>query len=107
MRYKLIFIACLALSAATFSQESNQLPHVTVKVLPPELFPSGTCKADASGYLAITKNEKENIHLSDKQLGEYIRVRLSQGYSVALYPQISGRIFSIATCESKTSVASQ
>ena len=73
---------------------------LTVKELPPEPFPVGTCKQDVSGYIGITKNAKEETHLTDAQLGEYVRVRLSQGYSVALYPQVSGKVFAIATCES-------
>ena len=68
--------------------------------MPPEPIPHGTCKEDLSGYIGITKNGKEEIHLTDKQIGEYVRMRLSQGYSIALYPQVSGKIFSIATCES-------
>jgi hypothetical protein len=89
----------LLFSSLTFSQDLSKL-HISVKELPPEPFPVGTCKADESGYLGITKAKKEETRLTDKQLGEYVRVRLSQGYSVALYPQVSGKVFAIATCES-------
>lgn len=95
MMQRLLAIALL--SAACFSQSPLT---ITVKELPPEPFPSGTCTTDRSGYIGITNNGKEETRLTDAQLGEYVRVRLSQGYSVALYPQISGKIFAIATCES-------
>lgn len=97
----LIFLALpLLVGVAAFSQQQSHHPNATVKVLPPEPFPVGTCETDASGYLATTKSGETETHLTDKQLGEYVRIRLSQGYSVALYPQVSGKIFVIATCES-------
>ena len=96
MRLRLT-VLFLLLSSITFSQEKTR---VTVNELPPEPFPVGTCKQDVSGYIGIVKNGKEETRLTDTQLGEYVRVRLSQGYSVALYPQVSGKIFAIATCES-------
>jgi hypothetical protein len=89
----------LLFSSLTFGQESKQ-PHVSIKELLPESIPAGTCKDDASGFLTVTKNGKTETHLTDKQLGEYVRVRLSQGYTVTLYPQASGDIFVFATCES-------
>jgi hypothetical protein len=96
---RFIFCACVLLCALT--QDSNHpRPTVTVKELPPEAIPVGTCREDASGPLFVINNGKEDYHLTDRQLGEYVRVRLSQGYSVSLYPQVSGKIFAIATCES-------
>jgi hypothetical protein len=90
------FLAILMLfSAVCFSQ-----PQITVKELPPEPIPVGVCTQDKSGYIGIAKNGKEDTHLTDKQLGEYVRVRLSQGYVVALYPQVSGKTFAIASCKS-------
>jgi hypothetical protein len=92
-------IAVLLFSAFTFSQDFSK-PSVSVKVLPPEAIPVGSCKEDLFGYLGVPRNGKTETQLTDEQLGEYIRVRLSQGYSVVLYPQASGKIFAIATCES-------
>ncbi len=69
------------------------------KDLPPEPFPSGSCKEDAVGYLGTEKGEENGVKFTDKEVGEYIRVRLAQGYSVTLHPQVSGKIFAIATCE--------
>lgn len=95
----------LLLSSLTFSQEQKPTIHITE--LPPEPFPFGTCRNSESGYLGVSKGNREITKLTDKQLGEYVRVRLSQGYSVALYPQLSGKIFAIATCESQQASAAQ
>lgn len=96
MPIKKLLTALLVLSSLALSQNQAK---VNVAELPPEPLPIGTCKQDAIGYLGVTKNGKEETRLTDKQLGEYIRVRLSQGYSVSLYPQVSGKIFAIAKCE--------
>ena len=95
---KKVAAAILLFASLTFSQDIK--PQVSVKEMPPEPIPAGTCKEDLSGYIGITKHAKEETRPTDKQLGEYVRVRLSQGYSVALYPQVSGKIFAIAKCES-------
>ena len=94
------FLAFLVLfSAVGFSQNTSQ-PTIHITERPPEPIPAGTCKEDLSGYIGTRRNGKEEMHLTDKQLGEYVRVRLSQGYSINLYPQISGKIFAITICES-------
>jgi hypothetical protein len=93
------FLPFLVLLSVGFSQSPNQ-STIHVRELPPETIPAGTCKEDLSGYVGIPKNGKEENHLTDKQIGEYVRVRLSQGYSIALYPQVSGKMFAIAKCES-------
>ncbi len=36
--------------------------------------------------------------LTDQEIGEYVRKRLAEGYSVTLYPQASGKMFTVATC---------
>jgi hypothetical protein len=87
------------LCSVGFSQSTNQ-PTIHVTELPPESIPVGTCKDDLSGYLYVPKDGKENNRLTDKQIGEYVRVRLNQGYKVLLYPQISGKIYAIAVCAS-------
>jgi hypothetical protein len=94
-----VIVLLLLLSSLTFSQDFSKL-QVSVKELPPEPFPVGTCKQDLSGYIGIVKDGKEETNLTDKQLGEYVRMRLAQGYSVTLYPQASGRTYAIATCHS-------
>jgi hypothetical protein len=95
---KVLILAGAIASAANAGQQLQT--NISVKELPPEPFPVGTCKEDLASYLGTTKGSKENTRLTDRQIGEYVRVRLSQGYSVSLYPQISGNIFAIATCES-------
>jgi hypothetical protein len=93
-----LILLLLLFSSLTFSQDINK-PQASVKELPPEAIPSGTCKGDMSGYLGIDSGEKVNeTKFSDEQIGEYVRIRLSQGYSVSLYPQASGKIYAICIC---------
>lgn len=76
---------------------------VSVRELPPEPIPRGTCTQGHSGYLGVEEPTGNRFALSDKELGEYIRSQIKKGYSVSLYPQESGRIFAIAKCESNGS----
>jgi hypothetical protein len=99
MQFFRIGLLCSALAVVALAQ-SDIRPTITVKPLPPESIPTGTCTSDLIGYIGILKDGKAQTNLTDKQLGEYVRVRLSEGYSVTLYPQASGKIFAIATCES-------
>jgi hypothetical protein len=72
---------------------------VTVTELPPEAIPAGTCTVSNSGYLGIVgKDKKERTNLTDQEIGEYVRKSLAEGYSVALYPQASGKMFTVQTC---------
>lgn len=97
---KKLLSALFLLSAISFSQNFTP-PQISVRELPPEPFPAGSCTTDRVGYLGISRDGKDdNTHLTDSQIGEYVRIRLSQGYSVTLYPQASGKIFAMAKCES-------
>ena len=98
MRKSILAVGLLVFMGVAGAQQPKT--GVTVTELPPEPFPVGTCVQDVSGYVGIPKAGKWEMHLTDKQLGEYLRIRLTQGYSVSLYPQVSGKIFAIATCES-------
>jgi hypothetical protein len=100
MRVARIAVLTLAVVVMAVAGEPQQTT-IHVRELPPEPFPTGTCKEDVSGYLGTTKAGEKQTHLTDKQLGEYVRMRLSQGYSISLYPQISGKIFAMARCETK------
>lgn len=100
MRFLVIMVCSLALMVMGVAGD-ELTTTVTVTELPPEAIPVGTCTESRSGYLGTEKNGRENTKLSDKQIGEYVRKRLNEGYSVSLYPQSSGRIFSIATCPSR------
>jgi len=71
---------------------------ISVQELPPEPIPHGTCSQGHSGYLGVESSGRSR--LTEQEIGEYVRQQLKEGYSVKLYPQASGRIFSIATCES-------
>jgi hypothetical protein len=97
---RLIVLVVLACGLDMITAQTSSFPAVTVKELPPEAIPSGPCTESQAGYLGFTKAGKEKTRLTDKQIGEYVRVRLSQGYSVSLYPQVSGKIYAVATCES-------
>jgi hypothetical protein len=91
----IVLVSCL-----TFGQDLSKL-HVRVKELPPEPIPVGTCKESYSGYLEIQEHGKvKDSNLTSQQIGDYINKRLSEGYSLSLYPQASGRLFIIETCQS-------
>jgi len=88
-----VLIVFVGLGAFTQKQLDTT---VNVTPLPPENIPSGTCTSGTAGYLGTGK-AKETIP-TDRQIGEYVRLRLSQGYSVTLYPQASGKIYTVETC---------
>lgn len=98
---KMAGVVILALATATMAIPQER-PTITVKELPPEAIPAGTCTESLSGYLGVEKNGKTTSTYTPKQIGDYVAKRLSQGYSVTLYPQPNGRVFAIATCQSKT-----
>lgn len=85
-------VAALALCA--------QPPVIHVRELPPEPIPKGSCSQSHSGYLGVEEYDKNRFGLSKEEVGAYVISRISQGYSLSLYPQASGRIFAIAQCES-------
>jgi hypothetical protein len=90
------------LVVATAAVAGQLQTTVTVTDLPPEKVPGGICTEDTHGYLGAGKGEKVNeTKFTDKQVGEYVRIRLAQGYSVALYPQANGKIYAIGTCHSR------
>jgi hypothetical protein len=71
---------------------------ISVRELPPEAIPHGSCTQGHSGYLGVEVSSR--FKLSGEEIGKYVLEQLKEGYSLQLYPQASGRIFSIATCES-------
>lgn len=92
----------LLLSSLTFSQEPKPSQKISVSELPPEPIPVGTCKESYSGYLEISEHGKvKDTNLSSQQIGDYVKKRLSEGYSLSLYLQASGRFFVIETCQSQ------
>jgi hypothetical protein len=98
---KNVFALLLLFSSLTFSQDLSKL-HVSVKELPPEPIPAGTCKESYSGYLEIPEHDKvKDMNFTPQQIGNYVKKRLSEGYSLSLYSQASGRLFVIETCQSK------
>jgi len=98
---RFIFCACVLLSALMLSSQDSTHPYPTAAVteLPPEVIPGGTCTQSITGYLGIVeKDKKERTKLTDQEIGEYVRKRLAEGYSIALYPQASGKMFTVQTC---------
>ncbi len=89
----LIVIGALTLLAQT----------IHVRELPPEAIPHGSCTHGHSGYLGVEGSKYSRFDLTEKEIGEYVLNQMRQGYSLSLYPQASGRIFSIATCEATAS----
>jgi hypothetical protein len=93
-----ISVLTLAVITAAVAGEQSQTA-ISIRALPPEAIPVGTCTSTTASYLVIGKGDKPSDYkLSDKQIGEYVRIRMAQGYSVELYPQDSGKIYVVATC---------
>jgi hypothetical protein len=98
MRVTRIVVLMLAVITAAVAGESQTT--ITVKELPPEAIPAGTCTESKASFIGVlTKDGKGRTKLTPKEIGEYVSKRLNEGYSVTLYPQTSGRIFAIAQCE--------
>jgi len=77
-------------------------PHsrVTITELPPEQVPAGTCVAGNAGFLGVVeRDDHERTDLTNAEIGGWVKNKLKEGYSVMLYPQKSGRIYSITKCE--------
>ena len=96
-----LLYACFA--APLLAESPAQLPSaVKVTETPPEAIPVGTCQHSYSGYLEVQENGKVKVmNLTSPQIGDYVKKRLNEGYSLSLYPQASGRLFIIETCQSK------
>jgi len=98
-----IRVAVLTLAVIAAAVAGEPQTTVTVTELPPEAIPTGSCKQSTSGYLGIVgKNKQERTKLTDREIGEYVRKRLAEGYSVTLYPQASGKMFTSQTCHPTT-----
>ena len=96
----------LLLSSLTLSQEPKLLQKVSVAEFPPEPIPPGTCKESYSGYLEVQEHGKaKDLNLTSQQIGDYVKKRLSEGYSLSLYPQASGRFFMVRTVKLKNAKA--
>jgi len=101
----LIILAMAAFPASqSQSMQSGTQPSVTVTELPPEAIPAGTCKESYSGYLEVPENgNTKNKEFTPQQIGDYVKKRLGEGYSLSLYPQASGRLLVIETCQTPKS----
>lgn len=99
---KSLFGLMLLISTLVFCQDFKAPTKLTVTELPPEPIPPGTCKESYSGYLEVQEHGKtKDANLTSQQIGDYVKKRLSEGYSLSLYPQASGRLFVIETCQPK------
>jgi hypothetical protein len=96
-----VLILAAAIAAAVSAGQQLQAT-VTVTEFPPEKIPAGSCTESDSGYLGIVEKDKtERTKLTDQEIGQYVRKKLAEGYSVELYPQASGKTFTIQTCHSE------
>lgn len=105
MQAKIVAVLVIASAlGGSFLRAQSPAPlnaQVTVTELPPEAIPTGTCKESYSGYLEIPERGKvRNKNFTPLQIGDYTKKRLAEGYSLSLYPQASGRLFVIETCQS-------
>ena len=99
---KKILLAVLLFTSFVLSQEPKFPTVSSVTELPPEPIPAGTCKNSYSGYLELPEHGKiKKTDFTSQQIGEYVKKRLGEGYSLSLYPQASGRLFVIETCQNK------
>ena len=99
---RITFLAVLLLVSTHVLPQESKPTKVSVSELPPEAFPPATCKESYSGYLEVRERGKtKDKNLTPQQVGEYVKKRLSDGYSLSLFPQASGRFFVIETCLAK------
>lgn len=99
---RLLQLAVFTSALAGIAVAGRSQTTVSVTELPPEEIPAGACTQSTSGYLGIVgKDKRERTKLTDQEIGEYVRKRLAEGYSVALYPQASGKMFTVQTCHPK------
>ena len=100
---RIILFACFLFSALTLSAQEPKLPQkISVTELTPEPIPAGTCKKSYSGYLEVPDHGKaKSTNFTSQQVGDYVKKRLSEGYSLSLYPQASGRLFIIENCQTE------
>lgn len=98
MRVLKLIVCAIAITVGAGGQPQSA---ISVKALPPEAIPLGSCIESNSGFLGVVgKDNKERTKLTPREVGEYVTKRLSEGYSVTLYPQTSGRVFAVADCHS-------
>lgn len=103
MRFLRIAVLSAVLAVTAIAQTENHAT-ATIKEMPPESFPLGICTASMSGFLGVVGADgKERTKLTPQEIGDYVSKRLSEGYSVELHPQVSGRIFVTADCHSAKS----
>lgn len=100
MRLAKMLVLALVVAKAAIANQPQQTT-VTIVELPPEAIPAGTCTESTSGFLGVVEKDKiERTKLTAEEIGKYVTKSLAEGYSVTLYPQASGRIFTKQTCES-------
>jgi hypothetical protein len=101
MRLALVIAALAIASALRFTDSQTpaiQKPTIVAREVPPEAIPSGTCAQYESGYLENSDGHSHLTNYSAAQIGDYVDSRLKSGHIVTLYPQMSSKIFVIATC---------
>jgi len=81
MRFLKITLFSAALAVAAIAQTDSR-STVSIKELPPEAIPGGTCTESQAGFLGIVGNDgKERTKLTAQEIGEYASKRLSDCHS--------------------------
>jgi hypothetical protein len=94
------FVLIVALLAGGLLFLHAQQTTMRIRPLPPEAVPTGDCSAGDTGFIGIVeKDGSERTTLTDEEIGKWVSKKLKEGYSVMLYPQPNGRIFSVTKCE--------
>jgi hypothetical protein len=100
LRGSMKLVLLMALLAGGFLFLPAQQTTIRIRPLPPEAIPTGTCSAGDTGMIGIVeKDGSERTALTDEELGKWVSKKLKEGYSIMLYPQPNGRIFSVTRCE--------
>jgi|SRR5579864_3028999 len=94
---KRIFIFAALCLAVVGQDVADKKPSMSVRILPSEEIPRGTCQHPTSGYLGDFQTGR-TTSLSKAEIGEYVLSMISQGYVLTLYPQPRQRIFVFADC---------
>lgn len=100
MRITIVVVAFFTLFACllTVCIRAQQLkkPSITsIRAMPGEPIPKGTCSYATSGYLEMDGSRE----FTDADLGKLIAPALRQGYVITLYPPIPGHgIYAFQDC---------
>ena len=97
---RVIWLAFMAVCLTAGSQEMSK-PAVSMKMMPPDPIPHGSCNQDEFGYLDTGDGPNHWKPYGADELGEYLDDRAKKGFVVTVYPQPNGRLWVYAACGPK------